>query len=80
MCIGMFSIPQSDYNTGNVLNGDKFLLCSDGLYNQLEKWEMEAVLEENGRTADEKVKLLRQMIKPGEAWDNVSAIVTEIRE
>lgn len=80
MCIGMFSIPQSDYNTGNVLNGDKFLLCSDGLYNQLKKWEMEAVLEENGRTADEKVKLLRQMIKPGEAWDNVSAIVMEIRE
>lgn len=79
MCIGMFLVPQSGYITGRLRRGDCFLLCSDGLYQPLKLEQMEDVLKKNELCAQEKADQLRQMIDPGNAGDNVSAIVAEIR-
>ena len=79
MCIGMFPVPQSGYRSGELFQGDCFLLCSDGLYHPLGEAKMESVLMECGRSAQEKADLLRQMVGQGNARDNVSAIVAEIK-
>ncbi|MGN0158807.1 MAG: PP2C family protein-serine/threonine phosphatase [Brotaphodocola sp.] len=80
MCIGMFEVPQSCYTTGEIQNGDIFLLCSDGLYNQLSQEEIENALDLSMLNAQEKALRLRNMITPGHASDNVSVIVAEVIE
>ncbi len=77
MCIGMFEVPQSFYASGEMEEGDCYCLCSDGLYNQLKYKEMEAVLASCVLSSQEKALRLRNMIVPGKASDNVSAIVVE---
>ena len=77
MCIGMFSVPRSDYRTGSVRAGDQFLLCSDGLYHPLEPGQLERVLLEKQLGALEKARRLRELIAPGRATDNVSMILVE---
>ncbi len=79
MCLGMFAIPQSNFHCGECARGDQFLVCSDGLHGFVEKRQMEAVLRDERMTADEKANALRNQILPGNARDNVSAIVVEIR-
>lgn len=79
MCMGMFSVPQSNYYTGDVWKKDQFLLCSDGLYNPLDRQQIKAVMEKKGRTAAKKSEDLRQEIQQGQATDNVSAIIVEVK-
>lgn len=80
MCIGMYPVPQSGYSSGSLVPGDCFLLCSDGLYYPLGQTCLENVLVDGSLTAQEKVTCLRRMIEPGNAKDNVSAIVIDIRK
>ena len=77
MCIGMFPVPQSGYTSGKLYPGDCFLLCSDGLHQNLGDDQIEGVLAAPGVTPQEKAKQLRFLIRPGAASDNVSVIVVE---
>ncbi len=87
MCMGMFQIPQSGFEMGELKNGDMFLLCSDGFYGCVEETDVKEILEycsrqhnkENGifQFAAEK---LRGLIPEGAARDNVSLILTEVRK
>lgn len=79
MCVGMFPVPQSGYISGKMLSGDCFLLCSDGLYHQLEQVQIEMVLRERSMDAREKANRLRGMIGQGKANDNVSVIIVEVK-
>lgn len=78
MCLGMFDVPQSYFLTGKLKEGDVFLLCSDGLYNPLEPEEMEIILGYGEYTAQEKTEMLRRAVLPGEARDNVSAVIVHV--
>lgn len=80
MCVGMFQVPLSGFWTEEIVQGDKFLVCSDGLYNALEVQQIEEVIENGKLNAQEKADLLRQMIEPGAAKDNVSVIIAETED
>lgn len=80
MCIGMFPVPESGYVSGELLPEDCFLLCSDGLYQPLDQIQIEKVLTSRRLNAQEKAEQLRRMIRPGNAKDNVSGIVAEIKQ
>lgn len=75
MCIGMFEKPESCYMADDILAGDQFLLCSDGLYNELDQEKMADVLASGVLTLPEKAVRMRRMIRPGHASDNVSVII-----
>lgn len=79
MCMGMFAVPQSYSNGGELKAGDCFLACSDGLYNQIEENSISRILGLPCLNAQQKAAMLRQVICPGAASDNVTAIVAEIR-
>lgn len=79
MCIGMFPVPQSRYLSGKLYPGDSFLLCSDGLYNLLSAKQIEEVLGKTELDVEKKPEWLRQLVGRGNAKDNVSAIVVEVR-
>lgn len=78
MCVGLFEIPQSDNVCGKMRDGDVFLVCSDGLYNPLSQKQIEYVLADQSLEPQDKAKFLRQLIPPGKALDNVSAIVVKV--
>ncbi|MDO5407847.1 MAG: serine/threonine-protein phosphatase [Eubacteriales bacterium] len=79
MCVGMFDIPRNYYSSGLLQQGDCFLLCSDGLYNPLDQERLKHGLEQHAGDAKRQAGCLRAMIQPGQASDNVSAIVVEVR-
>lgn len=85
MCLGMFPVPRSEFETGKLEEGDIFLLCSDGLfgYTKEESIENRLVDFHNLRNLEQYnlenlAAWLRALIPAGEAGDNVSFIVTEI--
>lgn len=78
MCIGMFEIPKNFYTEGKLKSNDSFLLCSDGLYDALSEEEISSTLTRRELKPQERAELLRKMIEPGMAKDNVSDIVVEI--
>lgn len=76
-CIGVKEVLDIFEIKGEILEGDMFLLCSDGFYNPLKKHEiMEAVEEfkKNGEDIQEIVKKLMEKVKARGARDNASAI------
>lgn len=87
MCIGMFQIPQSGFEMGELKNGDMFLLCSDGFYGCVEEADVKEILTRYNRQHDKgngilqfAVEKLRSLIPEGAARDNVSLILTEVRK
>lgn len=78
MCIGMFPVPQSGYVSGDLISGDRFLICSDGLYHPLSGKQIEDVMADPSLNAQERAEKLRGLIGQGNASDNVSIIVAEI--
>ena len=79
MCMGMFAVPQSQYRHGGLRPGDRFLLCSDGLFNALDERRIEEIMGLQELGAQEMAGLLRRQIHSGKARDNVSAIVIHTR-
>ena len=59
----------------DVRPGDRYLLCSDGLHNELSKETIAATLAQ-GPVSDSAQSLINQAIQNG-ARDNVSVIVIE---
>lgn len=71
--VGAHSDIYVDINVFSVQLGDKFLLCSDGLYNMVSKDRITETLEQNN-TAEAVDSLIQQSLDNG-ANDNVSVIV-----
>ncbi len=87
MCMGMFQIPQSGFEMGELKNGDMFLLCSDGFYGCVEEADVKEILEYYSRQHDMgngifqfAAEKLRSLIPEGAARDNVSLILTAVRK
>lgn len=77
-CIGVKKVLDIFEIKGDVLEGDKFLLCSDGFYNLLKKDEiLKAVVEyeKNDEDIQEIVEKLMEKVKARGALDNASAIL-----
>ena len=59
-----------------VENGDKLLLCSDGLTNMVEDYEIKKIVKDNDSIEDAVRELIRQANENG-GKDNISAILIE---
>ena len=66
-----------DQVTFDVQPGDRFLLCSDGLYRELDDHDIAATLQA-GDAAAAVAALLEQALR-GEAADNITAVVVDAR-
>lgn len=66
-----------DQMTFDVRPGDRFLLCSDGLYRELDDDHIAATLQA-GDAAAAVASLLEQALR-GEAADNITAVVVDAR-
>lgn len=75
MCVGMFRVPQIFSAQGVLEGGERFLLCSDGLYNAVGEQEIRDTLSQDTLSCRQMAERLRQLIPVGAALDNVSAIV-----
>lgn len=74
-CVGRWAEPEIDYNEG-VLGEEKFLLCSDGLYKQMDISHLAEQFERLNRRNMKKVmeKLTKYVIDRGES-DNITLAV-----
>lgn len=61
----------------NVEPGDRFLVCSDGLFNELEDGELHAALSSKGSPQDVVDQLLNRVLTRA-ALDNISVVLVEI--
>ena len=59
-----------------VENGDKLLLCSDGLTNMVEDYDIKKIVKDNDSIEDAVRELIRQANENG-GKDNISAILIE---
>jgi len=66
------------YETYPVRSGEKLLICSDGLYRQLEDSEIVAVLEENSSEPQHAVERLCQKAARDPQSDNVTVVLIEL--
>lgn len=78
MCIGIPTIPVTNSRQGHIRCGDGFLLCSDGLYNYMEKEKMQYIFSDCSMNAQEMADCMRKSIPKGYAGDNVSAVIVRI--
>lgn len=65
--------------TGQPQDGDRFLLCSDGLTDMLEDREIEEVLRDNGSLGHQADALYAAAMDRG-GKDNFTAILVQVRE
>ena len=66
-----------DQTTESVISGDRFLLCSDGLYREVSNSDLLEVMSSNRNTKDTMDRLLELALEGG-GRDNISIIVVEI--
>lgn len=77
MCVGCFEKVQVFRKQGKLHRGDLFLLCSDGLHSSLGEEQIQNCLPK--KLEEESAARLRNLIPAGEARDNVSVLLVEIR-
>ena len=79
MCIGVFDTIHTYSKTGKIKNGDTFLLCCDGFHNQIDNHKVIDVIRDKKIDFERKCEVLRNAIPKGQASDNVSSIVVNIK-
>lgn len=57
-------------------DGERYLICSDGLYNELSNERIGNILDSGGST-EERVNSLLSAVLSGPAADNVSVVLVE---
>ena len=75
--IGVREDVEPDIVIADIKEGDKILLCTDGLSNMVSRNEMEKILIEECST-EEKVKKLVLLANEKGGLDNISLILIEI--
>ena len=75
--IGVFDEPEVDMNHGALDAGDTFILCSDGLTNHVEAWEIREIVR--NRTAEDGSQRLVQLALDRGGRDNVTVVVINYR-
>ncbi len=75
MCIGVFDKVQTYSTKGNIKNGDMFLLCCDGLHNQISSEDMVKIAKDREIPFERKTECFRMNIPKGRANDNVSSVL-----
>lgn len=67
----------ADFAFLEVREGDRFLLCSDGVHGELTNEQLRVLLGRAG-DADEVVKVVGEAVLRGEARDNLTAVVVDV--
>lgn len=65
-----------DQLENGMIAGDRFLLCSDGLYNMVPLTDIEDIL--NGNSIDDAIQMLIKKANDNGGSDNITAIVIEV--
>jgi serine/threonine protein phosphatase PrpC len=66
-----------DHNADRVVPGDRFLLCSDGLYGAIDRAAMIECLQHS--VAQEACQSLINAARAAHARDNVTAVIVDVR-
>lgn len=78
MRLGSETVPEPDFNSCKLEDGDLFLLCSDGLWQALESEEMLAVLKQHPLDQDGPQYLTELALqRSGDGCDNISIAVAQ---
>ncbi len=75
--IGAAKDVEADYFEVEVKEGDKLLLCSDGLTNMIEDMEIFSIIRSK-KTIEEEVKALVTKANQNGGRDNITALIVEI--
>lgn len=75
--VGMAERVEVDFGFLDVLPGDRFLICSDGVHTELDDDELLALLLRGG-DPDETVASMEEAILSGDARDNFTALVVDV--
>jgi protein phosphatase len=76
--VGVRPSPALDTLRGPIFSGDLFLLCSDGLTDQVEDKKIAQVLNGNG-LLQQKLERLVDLAKQAGGKDNITAVLAEIK-
>ena len=76
--LGVEDLPRIDKHSGPILAGDRFLLCSDGLYRSLDDSQLLSLLA-SGPIEDRAAALVAAALAAG-SRDNTTAIAIEVSE
>lgn len=77
--LGTESFVEPSVDTSEVLDGDLFLLCSDGLSDSLSDAEIETILKKF-KDVNEAVKALVENANLKGGYDNITAVVVQIEK
>lgn len=67
-----------DYFEVNVTEGDMILLCSDGLTNMVEDWEIEQIIRQNGELISKTAKELVKAANRNGGRDNIAVVMVRL--
>ena len=76
--VGVDPEVEAEVHWHSVCAGDVFLLCSDGLYDMLEKGEIQHLLERFGANLELAAKRLLQLANDNGGDDNISVVVIKV--
>lgn len=79
MCVGIFDKLDIITTVGYIGNGDRFLLCSDGLHHAMEEVQLLKLLSCYKMSLDKTVNAIRRTIEYGAATDNISIILVQYK-
>jgi type VI secretion system protein ImpM len=74
--VGAEDVLELDHNVDRVVSGDRFLLCSDGLYGSLDRAAIIACLRHS--SAQEACQSLIDAARAAHAADNVTAVIVDV--
>jgi type VI secretion system protein ImpM len=75
--VGGHDVLELENAAGNVVSGDRFLLCSDGVYVALEEAALIGCLQK--KTAQEAANALIEAARAAAARDNITAVVVDVK-
>jgi serine/threonine protein phosphatase PrpC len=77
--LGAEDTVEPDFFQVNIMEGDIFLICTDGLYDEVDSKEMIDVLKENGSMSDVCNKMIEKANNNG-GHDNITVICLRVTE
>lgn len=78
--LSQFDEPSFYENPNGVINGDIYLLCSDGLHGYITSNEISDVLKRQNITLVDKAILLKNIALKNQSYDNISIVIIEVNQ